>query len=152
MNTHIVKKILFKLVFIFFILPATAQTPKQIVDSFFSDYQNEGVSTAIDNLYASNNWMKRNVDAITTLKSQMLGLNEDFVGKYYGYELIVEKKFSESYLLMSYLVKYDRQPIRFIFQFYKPNQHWKVHGFKYDGNIESEIEEASKLYYLNLED
>lgn len=48
----------------------------------------------------------------------------DYIGKYYGYEIITTKKFSESFELHSYLVKSDRQPIRFIFKFYKPNDKW----------------------------
>lgn len=125
-------------------------TPTEMVGRFFEEYQNEGVSEALDNLYGTNKWMERNQDAISNLKSQMQGLNEDYVGKFYGYELIVEKKLSESYLLLSYLVKYDRQPLRFTFQFYMPDQNWIVYSFKYDGNIDDEIEEAAKLYYLNL--
>ena len=54
-------------------------------------------------------------------------------------------------ILKSYLVKYDRQPIRFTFQFYKPNKEWRIHSFKYDGNIDDEIEEAAKLYYFKLD-
>ena len=125
-------------------------TPKEMVGKFFEEYQDKGVSEALDNLYGTNKWMERNQDAISNLKSQMQGLSEDYVGKFYGYELIVEKKLSESYLLLSYLVKYGRQPVRFTFQFYKPDQNWKVYSFKYDGGIDGEIEEAAKLYYLNL--
>lgn len=124
-------------------------TPTEMAGRFFEEYQNKGVSEALDNLYETNKWLERNKDAISNLKTQMQGLNEDYVGKFYGYELIVEKKLSESFLLLSYLVKYDRQPVRFTFQFYKPDQHWKLYSFKYDSDIDSEIEEAAKLYYLN---
>ncbi|WP_209405780.1 hypothetical protein [Pseudozobellia sp. WGM2] len=51
---------------------------------------------------------------------------------------------------MSYLVKFDRQPIRFTFQFYKPYNQWRTHRFKYDGNVDEEIEESAKVYYLDL--
>ena len=104
----------------------------------------------MDNLYKNNKWINRATDAITNLKQQLEALNEDYVGKYYGYELITEKKLSDSFILMSYLVKYDRQPIRFTFQFYKPNNEWITFSFKYDGNIDEEIEESAKVYYLNL--
>tara|TARA_Y100000588_G_C13807440_1_gene733591 strand:- start:17 stop:478 length:462 start_codon:yes stop_codon:yes gene_type:complete len=125
-------------------------TPKEIVSNFFTEYQNDGASKALDNLYANNKWMNRATDSMTKLKQQLGTLNEDFVGAYYGYELIVEKKLSDSFILMSYLVKFDRQPIRFTFQFYKPNNEWRTHSFKYDGGIDDEIEESAKVYYLDL--
>lgn len=125
-------------------------TPEDIVSKFFTDYQTDGASKALDNLYSNNEWMNRASDAITNLKQQFGTLNEDYIGKYYGYELIVEKKLSDSFILLSYLVKYDRQPLRFTFQFYKPDEKWRTHSFKYDGNVDQEIEESAKVYYLNL--
>jgi len=126
------------------------KTPESFVIDFFETFEKEGSSKALDNLYATNEWMTRATDAITNLKSQLEGLNIDYVGKYYGYELIVKKELTDSYVLLSYLVRYDRQPIRFTFQFYKPNKEWLIYSFQYDGNIDEEIEEAAKLYYLDL--
>lgn len=103
----------------------------------------------MDELYSTNPWMQRNIDAVTKLKNEMEGLNENFVGKYYGYELITEKRISNSYLLQSYLVKYDRQPIRYTFQFYKPDKTWIINSFQYDGGLESELEESAKIYNIN---
>jgi len=124
--------------------------PEELVEKFFVNYQKIGASGAIDSLYATNDWVNRKTDEISSLKNQIEGLTEDYVGQYYGYELIVEKKVANSYLLVSYLVKFDRQPIRFTFQFYKPNNEWKIFAFQYDGNLDDEIEEAAKLYYQKL--
>ena len=129
---------------------AAQNEPKELVKTFFDDYQDIGSSKALDNLYATNKWMDRATDAITNLKSQLEGLNVDYVGKFHGYELIVEKKLAESYVLLSYLAIFDRQPIRYTFQFYKPNDKWLIYSFKFDGSIDDEIEEAAKLYYLDL--
>jgi hypothetical protein len=143
-----VTSILFIALFLFKISGYTRSTPTEIVDTVFKDYVKSGSSIALDNLYSTNKWMTRSADAIVNLKSQMEGLNDDYVGKYYGYELIVEKRLTESFVLLSYLVKYDRQPLRFTFQFYKPNDTWMIFSFQYDGNMDEEIEEAAKLYYL----
>ena len=124
--------------------------PNKLVEAFFEDYQKIGPSKALDNLYSTNKWMNRATDAISNLKNKLEGLNEDYVGKYYGYELMVEKKLAESYILQSYLVKFDRQPIRYTFQFYKPNDEWLIYSFQFDGNIDDEIEEAAKLYFQDL--
>jgi hypothetical protein len=142
------------LVIPFFLLTLTGiaqNTPKEIAEYFFKDYKANGASAALDDLYSTNKWMSRATDAISNLKSQLEGLNEDYVGKYYGYELITEKHLAGSYVLLSYLVKYDRQPIRFIFQFYKPNDKWVIYSFQFDGNIDDEIVESAKLYYLDLD-
>jgi len=146
----LMKKYLTIILFSFSFLSFGQNTPKEIVSIFFTQYKDEGASQALDNLYKNNKWINRATDAITNLKQQLEALNEDYVGKYYGYELITEKKLSDSFILMSYLVKYDRQPIRFTFQFYKPNNEWITFSFKYDGNIDEEIEESAKVYYLNL--
>lgn len=138
------------ILFSFSLIGFGQNTPEEIVSKFFTEYKNDGASKALDNLYSNNEWMNRATDAITKLKQQLNSLNEDYVGKYYGYELIVEKKLSDSFILMSYLVKYDRQPIRFTFQFYKPDNEWRTHSFKYDGNMDEEIEESAKVYYLDL--
>ncbi|MEM0519229.1 hypothetical protein [Aequorivita flava] len=124
-------------------------SPKEMAATFFVNYQNEGASIAIDKLYSSNKWMEQATVAITNLKNKLEGLNENYVGQYYGYELIGEKKLAESYVLLSYLVKFDRQPIRYTFQFYKPDQTWILYSFKFDSDIDKEIEEAAKLMYLD---
>lgn len=130
---------------------AAAQSdPTDVVELFFTEFKEKGVAVAVDNLYKPNKWISKSADAIIQLKSQLQGLNEDYVGKYYGKELILEKKLADSFILMSYLVKYDRQPIRFTFQFYKPNDIWMIHSFKFDGNLDVEIEEAAKLYNFRL--
>ncbi|MGB1308027.1 MAG: hypothetical protein ACPG6B_03895 [Oceanihabitans sp.] len=149
-NTKRIKNCIAIIMLTFSTISFAQNKPEEIVAKFFTEYQNEGASKALDNLYSNNKWMNRKTDAITKLKQQFGTLNEDYVGKYYGYELIVEKKLSNSYILLSYLVKFERQPIRFTFQFYKPDNEWLTQSFKYDGNIDEEIEESAKVYYLEL--
>ncbi|KAA3612319.1 MAG: hypothetical protein DWQ05_20185 [Calditrichaeota bacterium] len=143
---------LFFIILFSFLSNVNAQeTPDKIVAKFFNDYVKNGSSKAIDNLYASNKWMVRAKDAMTNLKSQLEGLNESFVGKYYGNELIVKKTLGENFTLQSYLVRYDRQPIRFTFQFYKPNDKWITHSFKFDGELDEEMEKAVMINNLTYQ-
>ncbi len=144
-------QILFLLPLLFFANPGTAQNnPDEIVEQFFIDYQDKGASEALDNLYSNNPWMNRKTDAVSNLKTQLEALNESFVGQFFGFEKIVEKRLTGSYVLLSYLAKYDRQPVRFTFQFYKPDDKWRTFSFQFDTDIDDEIEEAAKLYYLDL--
>jgi hypothetical protein len=129
---------------------ATAQNePELLAEKFFTTYEESGPTVALDELYASSKWINKAEDAVLKLKNQMEGLNEDYVGKYYGYELIVEKKISSSFILLSYMVKFDRQPLRYTFKFYKPNDKWVTYSFQYDGNLGTELEEAAKIYFLD---
>lgn len=114
-------------------------TPKGVADKFFKEYQSLGVNPSIDNLYATNKWMELSADAVAGLKTQLQALTPDFVGKFYGYELVKEKKIGESYLFLTYVGKYDRQPIRFDFEFYKPNTTWQIHSFSFDDKFGEDL-------------
>ena len=122
-------------------LTSMAQSsPKSSADKFFKEYQNLGVSKSIDNLYASNKWMELSSEAISGLKKQLEGLTLDFVGKFHGYELIKEQKIGENYIFLTYLGRYDRQPIRFVFEFFKPNGTWQIHSFSFDDKFDQNLE------------
>ncbi|MFY0601404.1 MAG: hypothetical protein JXR03_17145 [Cyclobacteriaceae bacterium] len=124
---------------------------QSLIDDFFSDYENKGVEVAVDKLYKTNPWTTRIQDAINNVKTQLSRYNEELVGKYYGHEPIVTKQLGNSYVLHSYLVRFDRQPMRFTFQFYKPDDEWRLYSFAFDDNFDDEIEEAAKMYYLDLD-
>lgn len=127
------------------ILKAQTNT-NEITAQFFKTYENSP-QEAVDYIFGTNKWMDRNKDAIQNVKTQLssfLGL----VGDYYGYEKITEKSIGDSYKLVSYMVKYDRQPIRFTFVFYKPKEKWQVQNFQFDDSLDEELEESGKVYRL----
>lgn len=123
---------------------------KDLINDFFITYEKDA-GKAVKDLYATNPWTERKKDDINQIISTVNGLSEDYIGKYYGYEIITTKKFSDSFILYSYLVKYERQPLRFTFKFYKPNDKWVLFSYALDDNLDDEIEEAAKLYNLDLE-
>jgi len=142
-------KLITTVVIILFTAQVNAQsTPEDLSNLFFKTFEEKGSTDALDELYSTNTWINKAPDAVLNLKNQMEGLHEDYIGKYYGYEFITEKKISESFVLRSYLVKYDRQPLRFTFQFYKPNDIWKAYSFQYDGNLSSELEESANIIFI----
>ena len=116
-------------------------TTEEITTEFFKTYE-KSPQKAVDYVFGTNKWMMdRNKDGIENVKTQLtsfLGL----VGDYYGYEKITEKSVGESYKLLSYMIKYDRQPVRFTFVFYKPKDKWQVQNFQYDDNLDDELEES----------
>lgn len=122
-------------------------TTEEITDEFFKTYT-ESPLKAIDYIFGTNKWMiERNKDGIENIKTQLtsfLGL----VGDYYGYEKITEKSVGASYKLISYMIKYDRQPVRFTFVLYKPKDKWQIQNFQYDDSLDDELEESGKVYRL----
>lgn len=128
-------------------LTSFGQTPEELIEKFFEEYETKGSNEALDNLYSTNKWVSRNQDAIDNLKSQLTNM-QSLIGEYYGYEPITTKSAGKSLVLHSFLVKYDRQPLRFTFEFYKPKDDWTIFGFSYDEDLDDEIEEAAKAYRL----
>lgn len=145
------KKLFFISALTLFSLASFGQTnPEELINTFFKTYS-KNPSKAVEDIYATNPWTSRIKDGIETMKQEVSKYTVDYVGTYYGYELITKKRFSESFILYSYIVKYDRQPMRFIFKLYKPNDKWTLFAFKIDSDLDDEIEQSAKLYYLDLD-
>jgi hypothetical protein len=137
--------------FIFFALTSlslSAQSdPQKIIDEFFGLYETKGVDRSMDFIFGTNKWMDKSRDQIEEVK---LKLNSavKLMGDYYGYNLITKKTVGDYYHLYTYMVRYDRQPIRFTIIFYKPGNQWKLMNFSFDDHLSEEIQEAAKLSKL----
>lgn len=142
------KLLAFVIVTIFYCTISFAQTSHEetITKNFFETFKtNPG--KAYDQLFIDNKWMK---DKKADLATNRIKLVDFFcgLGNYYGFEPITEKTAGESYVLKSFLVKYERQPVRFTFLLYRPDKTWQIQNFSFDTNIEEEVEEAAKAYRL----
>lgn len=122
----------------------------EIIKTFFTDYS-KNPSKAVEKIYQTNVWTMRLADGIEEMKNEVNKFTVDYIGKYYGNELIVKKQLSDSFVLYSYMLKYERQPIRFIFKLYKPNDKWILFSLKIDDSLDDEIEQSAKIYNLNLD-
>ncbi len=120
--------------------------PDQIIEAFFKTFK-QNPTKAYEELFSGNKWMVEKRGDLETVKIKMQEMLKD-VGEYFGYEQITEKSAGENFVLKCYLLKYDRQPVRFTFVFYKPNDKWQILNFSYDLNLAEELEEAAKLYRL----
>ena len=97
-------------------------TPQDLINTFFSTYQKDP-GKAVKDLYATNIWTDRIKDDVDKVIGTVNSFTESYMGKYYGYEIITKKNFSESFELYSYAL---------------------------DDGLDAEIQEAAKLYYLEL--
>jgi len=146
MNRKIKLITLSMLVFLSASILKAQTTTEEITNEFFKIYI-KSPQKAVDYIFGTNKWMERNKDGVENVKTQLAGFL-GLVGDYYGYEKITEKSIGESYKLVSYMIKYERQPVRFTFIFYKPKDKWQVQNFQYDDSLGDELEEAGKVYRL----
>lgn len=144
------KKILIIILLLVSKISYSQHSSDDVIKAFFSEYS-KNPAKAVEKIYQTSIWTSRLKDGIEEMKNEVNKYTVDYVGKYYGNELIVKKQFSDSFVLYSYLLKYDRQPIRFIFKLYKPDYKWVLFSLKIDGSLDEEIEQSAKLYNLNLD-
>ena len=144
------KKILLFLITTIFNVNAFSQkSPDILIDQFATNLAEVSADTAVTQLFSTNQWMFRNLNA-TDQVSRQLSNTLPLIGNFIGKELITKKQVGESLVLYSYLFKYERQPIRFNFVFYTPTDEWVIYKFNYDDKLDDELIEAGTLYFLDL--
>jgi len=144
------KKLLIPICCVLFISTSVAraqeQTPADISKKFFELYIVKPTD-AIDYIFSGMKPNKQLSDDITAIKKN-LKVTIDQDGAYYGHDLIAEKSIGNNLKLMSYMLKYDKQPVRFIFIYYKPNDKWKIYTFQFNTNLDDELINAASLDML----
>lgn len=135
---------------IFCSLKSFAQSdPQKMIDEFFKLYKEKSSDAALDYVFGTNKWMKDSKDQIENVKFKINSTVVKAMGDYYGYELITKKTIGDKLSYYTFLLRYDRQPIRFNFLFYSPsdNGQWRLQNFSFDDKIPDGLEEASKILY-----
>ena len=119
--------------------------PQRILDSFFIVYQTEGHEAALTKLLETSKWISKG--DIENVISKLTEFTNQ-AGKYNGFEKIKRVQYGSSVVAYTYIAKYDSQPLKLLFRFYKPNDKWQIQGFNYNPDFSDELEEASKGYRL----
>ncbi len=143
---NIRKYLLIQILLIIFCSNIYAQeTPDQFIDAFFETYQTGATDKAFDDLFATNTFISK--EDVNTIKDKVNQYKE-VIGEYHGFGLLIQKKIGEFIQINSYMLKYDRQPLRFILTFYKPDADWKIYNFRLSDDFVEELENATvKLSY-----
>ncbi len=115
-----------------------------IPTKFFAVFKDKGSDAAIDYIYSTNSYMKPNMPANLKIKAELKKITS-MLDDYYGYELIKEQKLGNSYVKQTYMARFKRQPIRFIFVLYKANETWQLQQFKFDDKL-------SKMFLNKIEE
>ena len=112
----------------------SANNYQEEVDKFFELYSDEKISDAVDSIYASNKYVSSIPDQVKQIKTQLSSLDD----------LVSDYKVGELFVHVTYLVTYDRQPIRFEFQFFKVKEGWRIYSMSFDDNIDEDIKELAR--------
>lgn len=123
---------------------AFAQTesakPEEVTTRFFELFESKGSDAAVDFVFSTNKWLNSEQATIDNIKTQ-LKKGIAIIGQYYGYELIEKQVMGESFVMLSYMLRYDRQPIKFTFMLYKPLDKWQIQNLKFDDRLDDNFEE-----------
>lgn len=105
--------------------------PEKIVKNFFSLIQEKSSSSAIDYLFSNNPQLYQRTESIQQLKNFFLNVDQ-VLGKLYGYEIIQNEIYYNSLHIIIVYTKYEKQPLKFLFVFYKPTNKWITYRFEID--------------------
>jgi len=114
-----------------------------LIQKFFKKFEAGNINEAIDELYSTNKWAEQQRDMVQNIKTQFAGLG-GLVGQYRGRELVGTTTIGGRLVHVTYLALYDRQPLRFEFQLYKPQDAWIIYSFSFDANLSDELEASSR--------
>ncbi|MDR2836574.1 MAG: hypothetical protein LBV69_10365 [Bacteroidales bacterium] len=128
------------LVFLLFYLPVkifSQSTPEQIMEYFFTIYE-EDTDKAIDYFFTTNTKIDTKLPGIQAIKDN-LNASRKLLGNYYGYDLATKYYAGEVYAKYCYTLKYDRQPVKMVVFFYKPDKIWKAQSMNFVEDYESDF-------------
>ncbi len=142
-----------KLLCLFFVLGISCcllaqdvKEPKVHLENFFHELERDSIASGFASLFSTNPYLQ-NVEQMEKLVLEY-GVTKKLLGKYYGYEILKEYIMGSCLVQYFVLAKYERQPMRFRFVFYKPTDKWVLHTFKYDDKFVGEFNDiASPMYF-----
>jgi len=114
-----------------------------ITEVFFKKYKDDGTEQAIDYLFSTNK-LFTDTAQISGLKKKLIALKQS-VGQYLGKELIAQRNAGKNLYFYAYILRFENQPVRFTFMFYKPKNDWVLYHFKFDADLDNELEQAGKI-------
>ena len=143
-------------VFLFVVIASTAfssctgpkkeKTPDDLSREFMELYKKNGARAVY--FFFEGNKFDPGV-AGTEYAAKKLDTVVQELGNYRDYELLTCNKAGNSLVLLSYMVKYDREPIRFNLYYYKPDKEWLPYHYTFDTDLRKELDVSGEMRYLN---
>ena len=122
----------------------TKDDGQELINRFFELYRTKGYEDAVKYTLSTNKWYPAKGDEMDDLIVK-LEKEVKVMGKYLGHEQIRSRRLGQRFRIVSYLIYYQRDPIRFTFELYKNDRGWEISDFVFDTNFEAEIEASMKL-------
>lgn len=111
-------------------------SPEEIMEYFFQIFIDDS-NKAIDYIFSTNSQIDINQPGIKSIKEGM-ETQRKLLGNYYGYDLVSKYYVGSVYAKYNYLFKYERQPVKVVIIFYKPDNKWKTQSLNIVADIESD--------------
>ncbi|TRX56835.1 hypothetical protein [Thalassomonas sp. M1454] len=115
---------------------------QQEINKFFELYKKDKIDEAVDSIYSTNEYVSAIPDQIKNVKTQLNAL-KGMVGQVHHIGQLDTFLVGESFVYVTYLVTYDRQPVRYEFQFFKVKDGWRIYSFSFDDDL-SEIQSQAR--------
>jgi hypothetical protein len=119
-------------------------TSEALVDTFFSYYKSSGINKAIDYVFATNKYMTQSQEVIDNIKLRFNKATPQ-LGQYCGYDLFIKREAGPSYIFLSYIMRFERQPIQISFILYKPKDKWQIQNLRFDDKIDDELDKLPNV-------
>jgi hypothetical protein len=126
------------LIAILFSFSSIAADYQSEIDEFFKLYQAGKVDEAVDSIYRTNKYVSSIPDQIQRVKTQLNALG-GLVGDINNIGKIDTYSVGNDFVHVTYLATYDRQPVRYEFQFFKVKSGWRIYSFSFDDDLTKEI-------------
>jgi outer membrane lipoprotein-sorting protein len=110
---------------------AQSNEPEKIVKNFFDLYKQNRIEQALDYLFSSNPILYNKSESIKNLKNTFTNI-EKVLGGYKDYSISYNQEHFESLKIIITYVRYEKQPLRLLFVFYKPGDKWIMYRFEID--------------------
>jgi hypothetical protein len=110
-------------------------------------YKTGDSDKAIDYLFSSSPFKSDITEAIEEVKRKLKKAATQ-IGTFYGADLLATKTAGPNIIMLTYIVRHEREPLVFNIMFYKPSDKWQMQNFKFGNAIDDELEEASKAYRI----
>jgi hypothetical protein len=128
-------------------MAANASDYQQEIDKFFDLLKNDKVVESVSSIYKTNKYVSAIPDQIANVKNQLSSLS-GMVGKINLIKKLDVYNVNDTFVHVTYIVTYDRQPVRFEFQFFKVSDGWRIYSFSFDDKIDNEVEMLARKQAL----
>ncbi len=118
---------------------------KPVIENFFQEIQTGKFKIALKDLLRRNENFDFGDSSIISLQKKFEDINE-YSGKFLSVRLLRQKQIGNDLGVYCYLVKYEKKFYRFLFTFYNNGIQTKIYKFSFDDTIDTELEEAIRLY------